>query len=169
MGLIFLLYAASLSTAGEAIPDRLKPPSGSVELFHVRAEGVQVYKCVASPEDAERFVWMLDGPDAELFDNRGTKVGKHYNGPTWEDQDGSKVVADKLAAVDAPGGEAVAWLLLKARTHEGTGRLSAVTYIQRIDTWAGLPPAGKLTRADAGKLARIKYEATYVFFGAARQ
>jgi hypothetical protein len=143
------------------VPPALRPADGVVPLFRVRAEGVQVYECKVKGDEAE---WVLKGPDAELFDERGNKVGRHYGGPTWEDRDGSKITAEKQGAVDAPGGAAIAWLLLKVKTHEGKGRMSGVTYVQRIDTWAGLPP-DRPTRADVGKEVRVKYEATYVFFG----
>ncbi len=61
----------------------------------------------------------------------------------------------------------MAWLLLKATSHEGAGIFSKVTYIQRVDTWAGRPPATGATKENAGKELRVKYEATYRFFGAA--
>jgi hypothetical protein len=160
---LFFLVVSLAACRADAVPPALRPPDGAVPLFRLRAEGVQVYECKAKGDGAE---WVLKGPDAELFDERGNKVGRHYAGPTWEDKDGSKVTAEKSAAVDAPGGTAVAWLLLKVKTHEGKGRLSGVTYIQRIDTRAGLPP-DKATRADVGKEVRVKYEATYVFFGPA--
>jgi len=80
----------------------------------------------------------------------------------------NRSVAWQLSVVDAPGGRAVPWLLLQAKSHEGAGVFSKVTYIQRVDTWAGLPPVKGATKDNAGKEVRVKYEATYRFFGAAR-
>jgi hypothetical protein len=156
------LLGAVVAAQETAVPAALRPPEGMVPLFRVRAEGVQVYECKAGGE-GRRPEWVLKGPDAELFDERGEKVGKHYGGPTWEDKDGSKIVAEKVAAHDAPGG-AVAWLLLRVKTREGAGRMAAVTYVQRLDTWAGQSPPAP-TMADVGRTVRVKYEATDVFFG----
>jgi hypothetical protein len=154
-------------TAKPGLPEPLKPPAGHGFLFELRAEGVQIYECKAKKTDPAAFEWDLKAPEADLFDDRGDKAGSHGAGPSWTANDGSKVVAVKTASAPAPGGRAVPWLLLRVETHEGKGRFDKVTYIQRVDTWAGLPPTAGATKENAGKLVRVKYEATYRFYGAA--
>jgi hypothetical protein len=153
---------ASLA-AGDAVPRELQPPRGLKLLFRVRAEGVQLYECRAVPGKPKQFEWAPKGPRAELFDDDGQKVGIHYAGPTWEATDGSKVRSAVKKSVKSPAPGAVPWLLLEVTAHEGKGRLSLVKYIQRLDTWAGQPPAA--TGDKAGKLVSRKYQATYVFYG----
>lgn len=149
--------------ARSAIPEALEPPKDQVLSFSLRAEGVQIYECRAK-DDGTGWEWALVAPDATLFDDLGEKAGTHYAGPSWEAKGGSKVVAVKQAAVSVSGSRAVPWLLLRVRSHEGIGAFSKVTYIQRVDTWAGMPPARGGNRENAGKQVRIKYAATYRFF-----
>jgi hypothetical protein len=168
-GLLFALLAPPAGTRPEpgtapATPAEIQPPPGQVVLFRYRAEGVQIYEGKARADDPDRFEWSLKGPQADLFDEHGQKAGTHSAGPVWEAADGSKVRGKVKAKVDSPDANAVQWLLLEAAGHEGEGRMAKVAYVQRIDTWAG-KPAADCTKADVGKEVRVKYEATYVFFG----
>src|SRR5262249_19661944 len=70
------------------IPGILRPPAGEVLQRTLMAEGVQIYECRAKAGDAAaRPQWALVAPEATLTDNKGTPVGKHYAGPTWEAND----------------------------------------------------------------------------------
>src|SRR6476661_5093974 len=71
--------------------DRLHVPEGNKLHSQVYATGVQIYRWDGNS-------WVLVGPDATLFANAGYdgKVGKHYVGPTWESNSGSKVVGARL-------------------------------------------------------------------------
>src|SRR5262249_43979890 len=72
------------------VPVALTPPEGHVMLFKARAEGVQIYLCKADVDDPGRLEWVLKAPDADLFDERGGRIGRHFAGPTWEAfEDGS--------------------------------------------------------------------------------
>ncbi len=128
-------------------------------ILEVQAQGVQIYtwKTDASGKGA----WAFKAPEATF--SGGGVSGKHYGGPTWEAADGSKVIARKAAEAPAPDLSAVPWLLLEATGHEGSGVLSKVTFIQRINTSGGKAPAAP--SASAGEEARIQYTATYVFYG----
>ena len=155
----------------EIVPPRMPadfhPPQRYKVLFQARAEGVQIYECKAKPGNAGQFEWTFLAPRADLFDDHGDKIGKHYAGPTWEANDGSKVKAVKQAAYDAPVAHAIPWLLLKATDHQGKGMFRNVRYIQRVDTWAGSPPTQPANRAREGKKVEVKYQATYLFYGRA--
>jgi hypothetical protein len=167
LSVVIVLMHASRPQAQPPIPASLAPPAGNAFLFELRAEGVQIYECKSKKDDPATFEWVLTAPDAILYDERGDKAGTHGTGPSWKAKDGSRVVAAKTAGVAAPGGRAVLWLLLQAKSHDGAGVFSKVTFIQRVDTWAGLPPLKGATKENAGKEVRVKYEATYRFFGAA--
>jgi hypothetical protein len=144
-------------------PDPLVPPAGNVFLFSYRASGVQIYQCQPKKADAESFEWVLKGPDAALFNDKGDKVGEHTAGPAWEVK-GSKITASKMAGADAPAGKAIPWLLLKVESRAGEGVFDRVTFIQRVDTQGGLPPEAAL-KENAGQVVKVKYEAVYRFYG----
>jgi hypothetical protein len=129
------------------------------------AKGAQVYVCVAKEGAAGAYEWTLKAPDAELFDEKGQKIGKHYGGPTWESTDGSKVVGQLRAKVDSPEATAIPWLLLDAKTTEGTGVLSKVKNIQRLATVGGKAPATGCDAAHKNAETRVDYTATYYMYG----
>jgi hypothetical protein len=107
---------------------------------------------------------VLDRPQAELMDENGAVVGKHYKGPVWEAADGSKVGGQVQQRASAPNANAVPWLLLKAASHEGDGAFARVTYIQRVDTEGGVAPAAGCDKSHAGAEASADYQATYFFY-----
>lgn len=151
--------------ASPTVPDAIKVPGDQIVLLKAKAKGVQVYECKAKADNPMAFGWLLKAPDAELFDDAGASIGKHYAGPTWETSDGSKVVAQKKAQVDAPDAAAVPWLLLEAKSPPASGALKGVQWIQRVDTSGGKAPADGCDAAHAGSEARVPYTATYYFRG----
>src|SRR5690349_1101897 len=125
--LLFSQGVQAQTTAGitpPVVPNNLKAPTGELPILKVTAKGVQIYICTANATDAAKFEWTLKAPEAELFDDQGGKVGKHYAGPTWEAADGSKVVGEAKERADSPGGKGIPWLLLKAKETSGNGLLS---------------------------------------------
>src|SRR6266436_2296608 len=101
-------------------PEILRVPDGQRVLLKTLGKGVQIYECKATAADPGKFDWSFKAPEADLKNKHGKKIGKHYAGPTWEANDGSKVIGEKKAEAPRPG--AVPWLLLQAKTNEGTGR-----------------------------------------------
>ena len=90
-----LVAAGCASTAPEAplanVPARLQP-AGEAISHVVPAKGVQIYECRAKAGAAGQAEWAFVAPEAELYDRRGARIGKHYGGPHWEALDGSKIV-----------------------------------------------------------------------------
>jgi len=127
--------------------------------------GVQIYGCAAKDGPLGTYAWSLSGPEADLFDDAGAKIGKHYAGPTWEANDGSKVVGSLKAKVDAPDGASIPWLLLDAKATEAAGAFSQVKSIQRIDTAGGKAPSVGCDAAHAGAVVRVPYSAIYYLYG----
>jgi hypothetical protein len=129
-------------------------------ILRVHATGVQIYVWATRPEGSG--AWTLRAPDATF--SGGGMEGRHFAGPTWEcTADGSKIVGRKIAEHAAPYPNAVAWLLLEAKSHEGEGILSKVTFVQRIQTVGGKPPL--TTDPKVGDEIRVPYSADYVFYG----
>ena len=155
---------AACAAPGPPVPDELRVPFGQTLLLEARATGVQVYECRASKDDAARFEWSFKAPEAELFDATGKKIGRHYAGPTWESNDGSKVVGAVKAQRDAPEADAIPWLLLTAKSTSGGGVLGRTASIQRVGTVGGRAPASGCSRAQAGQEARVAYRASYYFY-----
>ncbi len=137
-------------------------------LLKALGKGVQIYECKAKPGDPDKFEWSFKAPEANLTNEHGEKIAKHYAGPTWEANDGSKVVGEVQKKAPAPRPGAIPWLLLKAKTNEGTGTFARVTYIQRVDTEGGVAPAAGCDQAHVNTEARVDYRANYYFYAPRR-
>jgi len=155
------IVAALLLLAAGAAGKELTPPAGARLLFSAAADGVQIYACEAQ---GGGFAWVFKAPEAALFDDSGRQVGTHFAGPTWQASDGSAVAGEVIDKAEAFG--AVPWLLLRAKTHQGEGRLAAVAYIERRDTKGGLAPGTGCDADHRGAEARMRYSATYRFYAA---
>jgi|GEM_PF-1259834 len=145
-------------------PEIIKVPVTQQVSLVVVGKGVQIYECRAMKDDPALFEWIFKMPEADLFDLDGKKIGKHYAGPTWESNDGSKVLGEIKARADAKDANAIPWLLLGVKKHEGVGVFSKVTSIQRVDTTGGKPPARGCKSMSAGKEIRVQYMAIYYFY-----
>src|SRR6202012_3662344 len=90
----------------------------------------------------------------------GKTVGRHYAGPNWEHSDGSAVAGKAVA--NAPGATPndIPWLKLEVTSHRGSGVLSGVTTVLRINTRGGKPDGGC---DGAGTFHSAPYAADYVF------
>ena len=162
--MLFPLLGLALAIA--QVPENLKPPETESLLLKAVGKGTQIYACKATSADADaRFEWVFEKPEAQLFDERGERIGTHYEGPTWEASDGSKVIGEVVQRAKSPRGDAVPWLLLKAKTTEGGGRFGRVTYVQRLNTMGGSAPANGCDKGHAGAVAGVGYQADYYFYG----
>ena len=146
------------------VPEALQVPATQVLSLETQASGVQIYECKVSKDDPARFEWVFKAPEAELFDSAGKKVSRHYAGPTWEANDGSKVVGEVRARDDGPDPKAIPWLLLSAKSISGSGVFSQTQSIQRLHTIGGKAPTEGCNQAQAGKEARVPYQAEYYFY-----
>ena len=143
--------------------ERLQIPDGQTFLLSAKGVGYQIHTSKPKDGSTTEFVWGLPPtPQATLYDNSGKKISKHYAGPTWESTDGSKVIGQlPPKSVPAPKAGDIPWLLIEAKSHEGEGVFSKVSYILRVDTVGGIAPTYAPTRK--GQEARVKYRATYIF------
>jgi hypothetical protein len=164
LSLAALLAGCAATGTNPAVPDSIKVAGTQTLSLQTDATGVQIYTCSASKADPARFEWVFKAPEAELFDSAGKKVGTHYAGPTWEGNDGSKVVGEVKGRYDSPDSNAIPWLLLNAKATSGNGIFSRMQGIQRVHTVGGKAPGEGCGQAQAGKEARVPYKAVYYFF-----
>jgi Protein of unknown function (DUF3455) len=166
--LLVSLIAACASpqppTSTVKVPDKLKPGANESVAMIVPARGVQIYECRAKKDQVGGYEWAFVAPEADLFDARGDRIGRHYAGPHWESTDGSKILGTLKERADAPVADAIPWLLLAAKSVGPDGSFSKVTSIQRVNTVGGVAPTGGCSPATAGTPARINYTADYYFF-----
>ena len=113
------------------VPENLKAPATEVVLLKTLGKGKQIYACKPKSGAEGTYEWVLDRPDAILFDDEGGQFGKHYKGPTWEAADSSKVTGQVVERATSPKANSVPWLLLKAASNMGAGIFGRATYIQR--------------------------------------
>lgn len=158
-----LALTACAGTQVMLVPAVLDPPPGQKLAMTVRASGVQVYECRA---EGTTYEWSFVGPEADLFDSRGARMGIHGAGPYWQWEDGSRVLGTVKARADAPAKDAIPWLLLSATGGGHEGVLSRIGSIQRVNTAGGVAPASGCGPESRGALARVAYTADYRMFAA---
>jgi hypothetical protein len=156
---VLLLLAGSLATAAAAetsLPGAIAAP-GETILLTAHAEGAQVYECKAGADGKP--AWTFREPIATLLVD-GKTIGRHYAGPSWEDNDGSAVVGKVTGSAPGAAANDIAWLKLEVVSHRGNGVLTPVTTVQRINT-----NGGKLDGAcdRPGAFRSAPYSADYVF------
>jgi len=150
-------------TSRPDVPDKIKAPAGEVVTLQVHASGSQIYTCQQGAEG--KYGWTLKAPDAELYDQQGAVLGRHYAGPTWKDNDGSEVTGKAVARIDSPDSDSIPWLLVTASGHSGEGVFSRVTSIQRIHTHGGQPPPAAACDASKQNVeVKSSYTADYYFY-----
>jgi hypothetical protein len=169
--LLLVLSACSLAvllvgqTAQNPRPNsELKDPEGQKVQFKFQTlpNSVQVYTCRQTDQG---FAWSGPDPDAILTNAEKTLTVHHYKGPTWEATDGSMVRSDGKLAKHFVASKENAVHCLELPAQEATKQFGKVTFVHRIDTSGGLPPADKPCDAQhAGDQERVNYSATYLFY-----
>lgn len=146
------------------VPEAVRVPAGSKPAMTAVGVGELTYECKAKAADAMAFEWVFVGPMAKLMDAQTQReVGKYYGGPTWESMDGSKVTGKQVAVAPGMAGS-IPLQLVKAEPAMGTGAMTGVTYIQRLNTKGGVAPADPCGAATAGMKKNVPYQADYVFY-----
>lgn len=151
----------SLSSTAQQVPQQLQPSGSELLLLQVHGKGDQIYTCRM---DGEQFTWALKAPDAQLFDKSGKLLGKHFAGPSWEANDGSRITGKAVANAPSPAPNSIPWLLVNIVSHGGNGLFSRVTTVQRLNTEGGKAPASVCNAAHVGQELRVPYTADYLFY-----
>ncbi len=148
------IFAASIASA--QIPDAVAAPNEAV-IATVHAEGAQIYDCKAGADG--KLVWQFREPIATLLID-GKTVGRHFAGPNWELADGSAVTGKIAGRAAGATPKDIPLLKLEATSHRGSGQLTGVTTIQRLNTKGGVieGPCNS-----AGAFLSVPYSADYTF------
>jgi len=80
---------ADAKPATTDVPAELQVPEGNSLFLVGHAVGVQIYGCTATTSGT---AWTLLAPRADLYGDNGRLVATHFAGPTWQANDGSRVV-----------------------------------------------------------------------------
>jgi hypothetical protein len=156
-GMIALVLAVACmarDSVAQTAKESIDVPPHSRLLLRAVGSGDQVYGCLNGR-------WALIAPDAELLNQGGSVIGRHFAGPTWQLNDGSWVKGRAVAKQIAPNANAVPWLLLESV--DGNGRLETVRFIQRTGTRGGNAPVDSCSQ---NAMRRVPYTATYSFYEA---
>ena len=131
--------------------------AGETLVTTLHAEGAQLYECKA--DAAGKLAWQFREPIATLIVD-GKTVGRHYAGPSWELADGSAVVGKVAARAPGAGPQDIPLLKLEVTSRRGSGQLSGITTVQRLNTKGGVAE-GACERA--GAFLSVPYSADYAF------
>jgi uncharacterized protein DUF3455 len=161
------------------VPAGIRVPAGNEAFLIGHGDGTQNYVC-SPAKSLGQVAWTLFTPRATLFNDDGGQLTTHYFSPnpgevdtpvraTWEDSRDTSTVWAKANATAVVNPDAIAWVLLEVVGREvgptGAATLFGTTFIQRVNTFGGLPPAtGCDTPADLGAKAFVPYTADYVFY-----
>lgn len=166
---IVLLTSLGLASVAQSttnnnlqLSKKLQVPNNQQFVLKYTARGAQIYTCQQMSADRSQLEWKLKAPRARLFNGRDKVVGKHYAGPTWEANDGSKIAAVVTAKEQAPNAS-IPWLLLKVNSAEGNGKLSNIQWVQRVNTTGGNPQID-CNRQRLNTEISVPYTADYYFY-----
>ena len=144
------------SMAAANLPDTIAAPNETL-VATIHAEGAQVYECKA--DASGKLAWQFREPIATLIVD-GKTVGRHYAGPNWELADGSAVVGKVAGRAPGASAQDIPLLKLEVTSRRGTGQLSGITTVQRLNTKGGVAE-GACDRA--GAFLNVPYSADYTF------
>jgi Protein of unknown function (DUF3455) len=185
-----LTFTASQSQM--AFADIVVPPGHKVYL-EGRAVGTQNYICLPCPNPilaagtpcppGSGFIWTLFGPQATLFDvddGDDDQIITHFLStnpsdgkarPTWQhSRDTSAVWGNAIASSPSPVSGSIPLLLLQVVGSEsgptGGDKLTAATYIHRLNTAGGVAPAATTCdeATEVGSRELVPYTADYFFY-----
>ena len=162
------LFATLLSaSAFAADPAAITVPAGNNLALTLLGAGDLAYECKAKADLPGAYEWAFAGPIAVLYD-KTTKVavGKYYAGPTWEANDGSKVGGKQLGVSPSMSPASIPLQLVQAGAATGSGAMSGITFIQRMNTKGGVAPKEACGAANVGATRMVKYQADYLFYKA---
>jgi hypothetical protein len=155
-GVILALVILPVSFASAQVPDAIASP-GETLVVTIHAEGAQVYECKG--DAAGKLIWQFREPIATLLID-GKTVGRHYAGPNWELADSSAVTGKVSGRTPGATPKDIPLLKLEVTSQRGTGQLTGVTTIQRLNTKGG---AAEGPCESAGAFLSMPYAADYAF------
>lgn len=161
-GLLFAQTGASQKD----LPALIQVATGNSLVLETKASGTIEYRCSKAQDPLTTYKWVMVGPQADLSDQGGEKIGD-YSGPParWTHKDGSFVTGSQVA-VSPNSSKNIPFQLVKADVSGGLGALTAINYVQRVNTKGGVAPSKKCSADNEGEKAEVKYSAEYRFWKA---
>lgn len=146
------------------LPEAVQVPAGHHVAWETVGVGKITYECRVKADMPGTYGWVFVGPEAALKSRSGETLGRYFGPPaTWAANDGSAITGKQLAV--APGGAGnIPMQLVKADPATGSGAMSGVSYVQRVDTRGGVAPALPCTAASTGQREVVQYQADYLFW-----
>jgi Protein of unknown function (DUF3455) len=146
------------------LPASIQVPAGHTISMETVGVGAITYECKPKTAANNEFEWAFVGPQAKLLARSGAEIGSYYGPPaTWQSTDGSKITGTQLAVSPAKPGS-IPMQLVKANPAMGQGKMSNVSYIQRVATQDGVAPQKPCNAASIGGKEVVKYQADYIFW-----
>lgn len=157
---------AQTDSAQKGLPALIQVATANTLVLETKASGTIEYQCSKEKDPLTAYKWIMVGPNAELTDEAGEKVGD-YTGPParWAHKDGSFVTGSQVA-VSPNGSKNIPLQLVKTDVSGGLGALTAISYVQRVNTQGGVAPSKKCTADNEGEKAEVSYKAEYWFWKA---
>ncbi len=135
-------------------------PADQGPTFDIMASGFQIYECSKDNDSASKFEWVFKAPRADLYGEGGNIIGHYGAGPSWESDDGSKVVGlvkDKYPGPDVSS----APLPVRPGSNASTGVFAQTKSITLMDVTGGQAPTVPCTIDQVGKVSRVPFTAIY--------
>ena len=129
-----------------ALPEAVRVPAGQRQMMATVATGEITCECREKKDMAGQHDWAFVGPVATLYGADRRVTGKQV-----------------AVAAASPGN--IPLQLVKAEPAMGTGAMTGVGYIQRLNTKGGVAPAMACDAMGKGARQVVAYEADYVFYG----
>lgn len=158
---IALLSAAARADSFPPVPGAIRPDSGHSPYLTAHAQGYQIYQCVLNNG---AYDWTLQGPKAHLADDKGHDLGLHDYGPVWQDRQGGRITGKAIRKLDRDIQSALPWLLVQITARWGKGDFTRASFVNRINTFGGLPPSLTCNGNRLGSEKKVPYRADYVFY-----
>lgn len=155
---------AQTDPAQKDLPALIQVAAGNTFVLEAQAEGTITYECRKEKDPLTAYKWTMVKPQAVLKNSENKEIGT-YSGPParWSLKDNSFVTGSQVAV--SPNGEKnIPLQLAKADVSGGLGELTAITYIQRVNTKGGTAPKGKCSESNEGETAEVDYSAQYRFW-----
>jgi hypothetical protein len=175
---VLTVLAAACLAAGSVPAQSAVPLSSSLTPVNAKpytsttATGVQIYAC--EYDGSHHLTWLFRSPQATLYDTVGRAVFQHEAGPSWQANDGSRIVGHPIAQMASASAGSIPQLLLETTSDDKSGNsvgasdgksggeLSGVRYVQRLNTVGGGAQAQMCTAEH--QIAYSPYFANYVFW-----
>lgn len=150
----------------KGLPALIQVAAGNSMVLDAGAKGTITYACRKEKEPLTTYKWIVVGEQAVLNDSKGKEIGT-YSGPParWAINDKSFVNGSQVA-VSPNGVKNLPFQLVKADVAGGQGTLTAVSYVQRVNTQGGVAPKGKCSSDNDGQKVEVDYQAEYRFWKA---